>query len=486
MSAEFFRLLVVIIPQVTNEVKGSEKDRRQLLRSSPDQDDSRLVNDNGSQTTRFVHAIYGDAFVGCYDASSGSLTMEHQSNVPLKLDNCLLYCVSQDFDFAGLQNKDDCYCGSLSDGLADLEEECDNADCKAYEKCVGPEHLAVFATKRLLVAQRRTSWLGQFFGIEDGATASPSAMMSTTMSPTKFGSFDQSMEGSSGGGEDNRPQSTPSPTMDYTFDSSGEDGAGEDEGDSDIDEADSPTSGPTEDPGEGGGIFDLSNGPLGELFDNFFSENDPYIGCFVDILALPAMPFVSHSFHNVDTCREYCGEKNFHYAGLEGSTKCFCGNFYSKYGPAVTDDECNLPCKLGNKGVCGGMERLSVYHALPQTMSPTTAPTTSPTKIALDDGASSGYIGCYKDHPHVPAMRHKSDDDHNIESCIEYCLEKNYEYAGLSNARDCYCGNTYDAYGIAGSDIECNMVCDGGSGICGGHGRLSVYAVSEEFEERRL
>ncbi|ESN96104.1 hypothetical protein HELRODRAFT_68203, partial [Helobdella robusta] len=91
-----------------------------------------------------------------------------------------------------------------------------------------------------------------------------------------------------------------------------------------------------------------------------------------------------------------------------------------------------------------------------------------------------GYLGCYND---VDAA---SDKDLNlantnqpamtIESCITYCLQNDYLYAGLQAGRNCYCGNSYGKHGKA-LDSDCNSKCAGSiTETCGGTLKNSIYS----------
>lgn len=374
------------------------------------------------QQQAFKRAVYGDAYVGCYHDSTDYPAMEHHSVVLVEINSCLLYCKSQDFEYAGLKDKDDCFCGNGHDysmyGQAASDLECDTADCHAYEKCVGPGHLAVYETGRLRAIERR-AWLSDLWT----------------------------------GGSSN------SSTIEK------DDGKKDDKGNSGKK--------------KGGGF-------INSVVDQIWGKGENYIGCYVDHPHTPVMSFRSHSNHNIESCRQYCGEEKYPYAGLEGSKWCYCGRLYDVFGAADDDSDCDKTCILGNKGICGGDGRLSVYRSKPDTMAPTTAPTGAPTVTVIDDGASDGYIGCFNDNHTVPAMRHKSDDKHNIASCIAYCLDEQFQYAGLTNSTVCFCGNTYDAYGASAEELDCHMICSDGGGICGGHNKLSVFATSEEYEERML
>ena len=46
------------------------------------------------------------------------------------------------------------------------------------------------------------------------------------------------------------------------------------------------------------------------------------------------------------------------YAGVQASSKCYCGNEYDRYGPA---NDCNMPCGGDKATKCGGKVSNQVY-----------------------------------------------------------------------------------------------------------------------------
>ena len=63
-------------------------------------------------------------------------------------------------------------------------------------------------------------------------------------------------------------------------------------------------------------------------------------------------------------------------------------------------------------------------------------------------------------------------------SCITYCSTggRNYAYAGIEYASECYCGNTLDSTAAAAPETDCNMGCSGDTAqACGAGSRLTVF-----------
>jgi len=90
-----------------------------------------------------------------------------------------------------------------------------------------------------------------------------------------------------------------------------------------------------------------------------------------------------------------------------------------------------------------------------------------------------GYQGCYIDSQASRDLPTKAASGTNmtIASCLRICKAKNYSFAGLQWARECWCGNAFGRYG---KDVfaSCNSSCLGDrTQMCGAGLRNSVYAV---------
>lgn len=89
-------------------------------------------------------------------------------------------------------------------------------------------------------------------------------------------------------------------------------------------------------------------------------------GCFTDSTSFRALP--AHGIlHNwpltttVEACADACHNQGFTYAGLEYGVECWCGNGISS-SPAT--EGCDMPCSGNPAQICGGPDRLSVYHKI--------------------------------------------------------------------------------------------------------------------------
>uniref|UniRef100_A0A8D0GP45 Kringle containing transmembrane protein 1 n=1 Tax=Sphenodon punctatus TaxID=8508 RepID=A0A8D0GP45_SPHPU len=91
-----------------------------------------------------------------------------------------------------------------------------------------------------------------------------------------------------------------------------------------------------------------------------------------------------------------------------------------------------------------------------------------------------GYLGCYKDHGNPPPLTGISETSKKltIQTCISFCRNQQFKFAGLESGYACFCGNNleYWRYGEAASSTECNSVCFGDhTQPCGGDGRVVLF-----------
>ena len=72
----------------------------------------------------------------------------------------------------------------------------------------------------------------------------------------------------------------------------------------------------------------------------------------------------------------------------------------------------------------------------------------------------------------------QSSHDMNIQFCLNLCLNKGYQYAGLEFASECHCGNEPENGFEWMWQTKCDYRCSGDtSQICGGRNAMSVWTV---------
>jgi len=84
--------------------------------------------------------------------------------------------------------------------------------------------------------------------------------------------------------------------------------------------------------------------------------------------------------------------------------------------------------------------------------------------------------GFYRDLPNEMADIPTSPQQGSISWCVDQCLSAGYDYAGIQNTNECYCG---DEFGQASyREGECTDICtDGSSDTCGASCRSEIFST---------
>ncbi|XP_043385087.1 kremen protein 1 isoform X7 [Chelonia mydas] len=94
-----------------------------------------------------------------------------------------------------------------------------------------------------------------------------------------------------------------------------------------------------------------------------------------------------------------------------------------------------------------------------------------------------GNLGCYKDYGDPPLTGiSETSNKLTIQTCISFCRNQQFKFAGMESGYACFCGNNPDywRYGEAVS-TECNSVCFGDhTQPCGGDGRVILFDTTKE------
>jgi hypothetical protein len=162
------------------------------------------------------------------------------------------------------------------------------------------------------------------------------------------------------------------------------------------------------------------------------------------------------------SCIAWCKGNGHRFAGLQAGNTCYCGNSMDAYGPSGA---CTAFCS-GNPGeICGGTNANSIYM------------TSYPTN------AASAFLGCFVDCPGGTNCQGGASPrdlpngaavpNETVEACVAACKGAGYRYAGAQDGSQCFCGNSFGAYGTSGA---CGYGCAGNSGeICGGIWASDIY-----------
>ncbi len=183
-----------------------------------------------------------------------------------------------------------------------------------------------------------------------------------------------------------------------------------------------------------------------------------YIGCFADSMTRDLSDSEYNSQMNTpELCINTCGKAGYDFAGVQNGSECYCGDAYGGQGPS---DGCLDPCSGDATELCGGSFNNSVYA---------TAPVFLPSP--LDS------IGCFADG--TPRDLPDSVYTNNFSTpatCVAACTYYGYLYAGVQYSTECFCGDSYGAYGTS---LGCIDRCSGDpSKTCGGTEANNVYRTS--------
>mmetsp|Transcript_24191 Transcript_24191/g.59226 ORF Transcript_24191/g.59226 Transcript_24191/m.59226 type:complete len:1073 (+) Transcript_24191:176-3394(+) len=192
-----------------------------------------------------------------------------------------------------------------------------------------------------------------------------------------------------------------------------------------------------------------------------------YMGCFADSdeRAMNANGYSSDPKMTIQMCVDMCAHEGYAFAGLEVGSECFCDDDYTRWGE-WDQSRCRSGCKGDTAEECGGPWALSVYatdsdvEQNPLTLPPLATPT-----------------DCVKDDTNNRAMTRLElvRSPVIVERCIDECLKRGHDFAGLQNGSECHCGDSsYDKNGREGA--TCNKDC---VGECGGVGSLTVYDTAQ-------
>ncbi|PWW78338.1 WSC-domain-containing protein [Tuber magnatum] len=101
----------------------------------------------------------------------------------------------------------------------------------------------------------------------------------------------------------------------------------------------------------------------------------------------------------------------------------------------------------------------------------------APTKYYTDVSAKNWeYVGCVLDNLTSRTFPEREDfNDLTVEKCIDYCVSKGFEWAGMEYGRECYCGKSAPPQDRMGYS-RCTTPCAGDDKqYCGAAQRLSTY-----------
>jgi glucan endo-1,3-alpha-glucosidase len=163
---------------------------------------------------------------------------------------------------------------------------------------------------------------------------------------------------------------------------------------------------------------------------------------------------------NQEDCIELCSYSGYTYAGLTNGTTCLCGNSLLGTTALQCESLCTSGCAGNIAQSCGGPNGMNSIYAV---QCGTTTYSPAPPLAAV--GYLYSYVGCYSDPINSRALNATSNTNAGSALTVEYCIGTvcaGYQYAGLENGRECWCGNTFQG-GAAPfcANSHCNDPCPG-------------------------
>lgn len=168
----------------------------------------------------------------------------------------------------------------------------------------------------------------------------------------------------------------------------------------------------------------------------------------------------------IEKCQASCLARNYIYSGMEDGRECWCGNDVqsASSNTATSLSECGKGCPGNSKQSCGGSNRINL------------------SKYFNPARKSWVSIGCYKDtaDPRTLQERIAVGTATTLENCRAVCLSRGFQYTGVEDGWECWCGNEIrKPLSNAPTDMSnCNKRCSGNyDQDCGGSGFVHIFKL---------
>ncbi|KAI8965802.1 putative glyoxal oxidase [Daldinia sp. FL1419] len=212
-----------------------------------------------------------------------------------------------------------------------------------------------------------------------------------------------------------------------------------------------------------------------------------WYGCQTEATNIRALSLYTYSDDamTLDSCQAFCSSKGTTYFGTEYARECYCGNKFEKGSVEAPESDCNMLCAGDQWAYCGSGNRLSVYIKNGTSVSTTSSgsgPTGSdpvPEPTGFPDGWTDQ--GCWQDGPNgriMPTYQAPDDPQLTPQKCAQLCADNDYIISGTEYYTQCFCSDAIYNGGVRGEDTsKCATPCGGNSEVmCGGAGYLSIYS----------
>ncbi|PVF97594.1 WSC-domain-containing protein [Serendipita vermifera] len=256
------------------------------------------------------------------------------------------------------------------------------------------------------------------------------------------------------------------------------------------------------------------------------------IGCYVDVVSSRTLAdkFFRDDNMTPELCAAACYAEGYQLAGVEFGKECYCADEFTE--PVLADlGLCNQACGGNSALICGGPALLNVYSLDDSACNPTTPTTTTTTTTSstpvntpppnttsgtktttscttsattpsnpnpphpkptcgnYGDNGGSIHWGCFNDNPSRRTLNQYKFSSNRMtpDLCSDTCLNKGYQYSGIENGKDCYCGSS--APRNKADKSKCNVPCSGDKKHSGGgknnSGCLTIYQAFTNFPQSR-
>ena len=95
--------------------------------------------------------------------------------------------------------------------------------------------------------------------------------------------------------------------------------------------------------------------------------------------------------------------------------------------------------------------------------------------------SSSGtFVGCYDNTNPFRQLKYRYEGHPAMtpDICVEHCTTKNFSFAGLLMASECFCGAYFNDNAKV-KDEECKLPCQGDrQRSCGGQNYIAIYSTA--------
>lgn len=166
-------------------------------------------------------------------------------------------------------------------------------------------------------------------------------------------------------------------------------------------------------------------------------------------------------------CANFCGDRDYRYAGIEYGSECLCSND----APTITTGAtCSMSCSGNAAQTCGGSWSMTVLENAQIKANPTS----QNGDVSL--GSSYSAKGCYADNVGTKGRTMTSyaytDAAMTVEKCAATCSSKRFPFSGVEYGVECYCSSIAPAV----TSTACSVPCAGNKReTCGGPNALNVY-----------